>query len=290
MENNISRNDLLKEVLKNKEVVDLITENNLDKEAIDANLNTLLAYTLRIKKCKGCKGLETCPQKVAGFKPSLSYGASRFDINYVECDFLNKVNEQYEKENNLHIWSSGIGTHNFADPYNSESRNKVIDEIASCIEKYRNGESTKGLYLHGKHGTGKSYLLSYICKLFADANHKVILAYYPDLARDFRSAIANGTLEDMVEELKNVDVLALDDFGGETMTGYIRDEVIGSILHDRMCEGKLTFITSNLNEELLMKHLQETGKDIDVVKAARIFERIRALMNFVELVDTNYRD
>lgn len=290
MEKNISRNELLKDVLNNKEVIDLINENNLDKVSIDDNLNTLLAYTLRIKKCQECKGLENCKQKDRGYKPSLSYGASRFDINYVECEFLNKVNEQYEKENNLHIWSSGIGTHNFADQYKSESRDKVLSEIASCIEKYSNGESTKGLYLHGKHGTGKSYLLSYICKFFADANHKVILAYYPDLARDFRSAIANGTLEDIVDKLKNVDVLALDDFGGETMTAYIRDEVIGSILHDRMCEGKLTFITSNLNEELLMKHLQDTGKDIDVVKAARIYERIRALMNFVELVDINYRD
>lgn len=290
MENNISRNDLLKVVLNNKEVVDLITENNLDKEAVDANLNTLLAYTLRIKKCKGCKGLETCPQKVAGYKPSLSYGASRFDINYVECEFLNKVNEQYEKENNLHIWSSGIGNHNLQDIYVNESRGSVLSNIKSCIAKYEKGETVKGLYLHGKHGTGKSYLLSYVSRMLADNNHKVILAYYPDLARGFRSAIANGTLEDMVDELKNVDVLALDDFGGETMTAYIRDEVIGSILHDRMCEGKLTFIASNLDEELLMKHLQDSGKEIDVVKAARIFERIRALMNFVKLDDINYRE
>ena len=97
-------------------------------------------------------------------------------------------------------------------------------------------------------------------------------------------------LEDLIDELKNVEVLALDDFGGETLTSYIRDEVIGSILHDRMCNNKLTFIASNLSDTMLQKHLEDTGKEIDVVKAARIYERVRALMNFVELVDTNYRD
>ena len=57
-----------------------------------------------------------------------------------------------------------------------------------------------------------------------------------------------------------------------------------------MCNNRLTFVASNLSDTMLQKHLEDTGKDIDVVKAARLFERVRALMNFVELVDTNYRD
>lgn len=290
MENNISRNDLLKEVLSNKEVMKLIHENQLDNNDVDFNLNTFLAYTLRIKKCSGCKGLNNCTQKNTGYAPKLSYDASRADINYVECKYLVEQNSNVARENNLKILSSGIGTHDLNNIYVNDARGIVLSSIKKCMASYEKGESTKGLFLHGKHGTGKSYLLSYIARNLANNNHKVILAYYPDLARSFRSAISSGILEDMIEELKSVEVLALDDFGGETMTAYVRDEVLGSILHERMCEGKLTFIASNLNEELLMKHLQDTAKDIDVVKAARIYERIRALMDFVEIKDENYRD
>lgn len=290
METNINRLELLKEVLKDKEVKQIIIDNNLQQEDIDLNLNTFLAFNLRNKKCKNCKGLENCKQKDRGYKPSLSYGASRCDINYVECDYLLNELEKEMKENNLILISSGLQKHNLDNIYINDARNNVLTSIKSCIANYENNIPTKGLYIHGKHGTGKSYLLSFIAKTFANNNRKVILAYYPDLARSFRSSISSGTLEDLIEDLKNVEVLALDDFGGETLTAYIRDEVIGSILHDRMCNNRLTFIASNLSESMLQKHLEDTGKDIDVVKAARIYERIRALMNFVELVDTNYRD
>ncbi len=287
---NLSRNELLKEVLKNKEVKELINENEISKDIIDTNLNILLAYTLRIKKCNGCKNLENCLQANTGYKPSLSFDASRFDLNYVPCEYLCEKTNTLKKERNLKISSSGIGNHNLNDIYVNTSRSVILNNIKNCINNYEQGLSTKGLYIHGKHGTGKSYLLAYICRILANNDHTVYLAYYPDLAREFRSAINNGTLEDVVEELKKVEVLALDDFGGETMTAYIRDEVIGSILHDRMCEGKLTFIASNLDEKLLINHLQDTGKDIDQIKAARIYERIRALMEFTELTDKNYRD
>ena len=290
MQTNLNRLELLKEVVKEKEVKDIITKNNLQPEEIDANLNTFLAFSLRNKKCSNCKGLENCQQKDRGYRPSLSYGALRCDINYIECDYLLNEQENEQKENNLKIISSGLQNHNLENIYVNAARNSVLTSIKTCISNYENNVPTKGLYIHGKHGTGKSYLLSFIAKTFANNNHEVILAYYPDLARNFRSSIASGTLEDLIEELKNVEILALDDFGGETLTAYIRDEVIGSILHDRMCNNRLTFIASNLSDTMLQKHLEDTGKDIDVVKAARIYERIRALMNFVELVDTNYRD
>jgi DNA replication protein DnaC len=52
---------------------------------------------------------------------------------------------------------------------------------------------------------------------------------------------------------------------------------------------KLTFITSNLDPASLHNHLAETAKDVDELKASRIEERIRILMEFVELNDSNYR-
>ena len=111
------------------------------------------------------------------------------------------------------------------------------------------------------------------------------MAYYPDLVRLFKSAIPKGTTEDMIARLKEVEVLILDDFGGETPNSYIRDEILGPILQERMEYKRLTFMSSNLNLDQLRSHLAESAKDFDVVRASRIFERIHVLMEIVELED-----
>jgi len=87
-----------------------------------------------------------------------------------------------------------------------------------------------------------------------------------------------------------VEVLMLDDFGGETLTSYLRDEVLGAILQERMTNNRLTFMSSNLDPELLLAHLKESNRDIDDLRASRIYERIRTLMEFVKLVDEDYRN
>ena len=56
-----------------------------------------------------------------------------------------------------------------------------------------------------------------------------------------------------------------------------------------MTNNKLTFMSSNLNEKLLIEHLSESQKEVDSLRASRVHERIRALMNFIELDDQNYR-
>ena len=94
----------------------------------------------------------------------------------------------------------------------------------------------------------------------------------------------------MIEQLKMVEVLILDDFGGETLTGYLRDEVLGAILQERMTNNRLTFMSSNLDQELLLAHLKESNLDIYDLRASRIYERIRTLMEFVKLVDEDYRN
>lgn len=289
METSFARNELLKKVLENKEICEIINKENLDLNVVDKNLNCLLSYDLKIVKCKSCRGLETCLQASTGYQPIISYNGTKFEIDYAPCKYLKEGINKSKKLNNLQIISSDFSMFNFENVFVNEERQKVLLKIKKCINNYEKGTYTKGLYIHGQYGSGKTYLLAYIAKNLADLGHKVIFAYYPDLARKMKSAISSGELEDIIEELKEVEVLALDDFGGEMLTSFIRDEVIGSILQHRMSNNLLTFASSNLNEKFLMSHLQETNRDIDEVRASRIFERIRALMEFVELKDDNYR-
>ena len=183
--------------------------------------------------------------------------------------------------------SCSFDNFNFSDIFIKEKRTKVLGLIKSYISQKDLPE--KGLYIHGRYGCGKTYLLAYLAKELAYRGHKVLFAYYPDLVRTLKSSIATGNLEDVVDRLKEVEILMLDDFGGEMLTSFIRDEVLGSILQDRMLNKRLTFISSNLDENLLFEHLKDTGREIDELRASRINERIKTLMTFVQLDDENHR-
>ena len=82
----------------------------------------------------------------------------------------------------------------------------------------------------------------------------------------------------------------LDDIGSESMTSWMRDEVLGRILNYRMHQGLPTFFTSNLDYEQLRHHYSYTQKgEVEEIKGARILERIKALSVPVAITGTNYR-
>ena len=84
-------------------------------------------------------------------------------------------------------------------------------------------------------------------------------------------------------------IIEEDDFGGEMPNSYIRDEVLLPILQKRMAYKKPTFMSSNLNAEQLLEHLAEGKAGVDMMRASRVWERIKVLMEIVELKDENYR-
>ena len=154
---------------------------------------------------------------------------------------------------------------------------------------YQKKTLSKGLYLHGSYGTGKTYLLGYLADKLTYLGAEVVFVYYPDFVRLVKSSISDGTLEDLINLVKEAEVLIIDDFGGDSMTAFIRDEVLMTILHHRMVTNGLTFMSSNLDYVGLKAHLASTATENDEVKASRIIERIITLMDCLELKDENYR-
>ena len=56
-----------------------------------------------------------------------------------------------------------------------------------------------------------------------------------------------------------------------------------------MEESLPTFFTSNLTIQELEQHLSTTSKEVDVVKARRIIERIKQLTDNITLISENLR-
>lgn len=283
------RESILKKILNNKDIVNLINEYNISNEIIERDLLSLYSYLVLSEKCLGCIGLKECTQNINGHIPRLSYG-NCFKIDYIECPYMQNLVSRVSIDTNLITIACNIDNIDYDSIFVNQARKQVLTKMYSIYTKYIGKQQTKGLYLHGIYGAGKSYIMSYYAKQFANDGYKVVFAYFPDLVRMLKSSIKDGSLEDIVDDLKKVDVLFFDDFGGEFGSSFIRDEVVGAILQYRMVNGLLTFITSNLDFKSLHEHLAENKQEIDDVKASRVIERIKALMDVIELSDKNYRN
>jgi primosomal protein DnaI len=145
-------------------------------------------------------------------------------------------------------------------------------------------EETKGIYLNGFFGVGKTYLLAATANELSKRGINVILAYFPDLVREIKNNMTNGTkLEEILNTLKTVDVLMLDDFGSENLSSWLRDDILGPIINYRYEAKKPICISSNLNSNQLLEHLSQTNDGKDDLKGMRLMKRIMSLTNELTL-------
>ena len=171
-----------------------------------------------------------------------------------------------------------------------KNRFEVIKWIKSFITDSLKGINRKGLYLNGNFGCGKTYLISAMLNELAKNGKKVAIVYYPDFLRSLKESF--GSYEEYkikFNQIKKAEYLLLDDIGADTVTEWSRDEILGTILQYRMEEKLPTFFTSNLTIEELEQHLSTTSKDVDLVKARRIIERVKQLSENMTMISENKR-
>ncbi|MFA5560566.1 MAG: ATP-binding protein [Acholeplasmataceae bacterium] len=168
---------------------------------------------------------------------------------------------------------------------NNESRKKAHLLATDFLETYRKDRYAKGLYIYGMYRTGKSYLLSAIAKALAEQDFSVLFVYMPDLVRSIRQGMNEGNLEERINRLKQADVLMLDDFGGENISMWFRDEVIVPVLQYRLSAQLPVFVSSNFDYTQLLNAMMIDRNDINRSKAVRLLARIKDLMTPVQLAE-----
>jgi primosomal protein DnaI len=275
-------------MLEDPDIVKLIEENNLTNEDIIKNDSMLVSYIISKEKCVGCKGVENCQQLNKGYSQSLFYEDDTFKLERKPCTYQQVILEEKAKAERLQVIGIDLSLYN-DELFTNTNRKSVLAKVKQVIVNYQKGLANKGFYLHGSYGSGKTYILANLAKILVSSNARVIFSYYPDLVRKIKGYIGKTEFEEIIDELKNIEVLILDDFGGESPNSYIRDEVLLPILQERMAYNRLTFMSSNLNTEQVLEHLAEGRTGVDMTRASRVWERMKVLMDWIELQDKNYR-
>jgi primosomal protein DnaI len=282
------------EIYSDPHITSFINQNRdrLTNEVVEKNLSKLFEYSSQSKECNKCSDLEHCVNMMKGYQPQLVINRQSIDIEYHRCP--RKVIFDDRQKNEKLIQSlyvpRDILQASFADIH-LEGRMDAVDRAVQFLEKYQSGIRIKGLYLHGKFGVGKSYLLGAMANELAEKGISSMIVYFPELVREFKASIGDQTLNSKMEAIKKVPVLMLDDIGAETMSSWLRDEVLGPIMQFRMLENLPTFFTSNFNYGELEHHLtySQRGEE-EKIKARRIMERIRYLTEAVEVGGPNRRN
>jgi primosomal protein DnaI len=288
-EEGVNQDSLIREVLENPEVKAFINDHKLGASQIRDNLSVFMAYVDKTEICTKCHSLSACGQNISGHVPQLVFDEGEVLLDYMDCSFSQKDHKEKSKYTTLKTMFINPQVVALKDIYKTIGREKIIESVTRFIKTYSQNPKQKGIYVYGSFGCGKTYLMSFLAVQMALRGCSVLFAYYPDLVRRIKSAIGTRDFEAIIEEMKNVDILILDDLGGESNTSFIRDEILGPVLQARMIAQKPLFITSNLPEPLLVEHLADGKESIDGIKATRIFERIRTLCDIVCLQDKNYR-
>ena len=266
-------------------------EMEIDMSKLPSFMTALDEYVTGKQKCMGCMGITDCSQPINGHYPTLEPHLGRLRLAYAPCDYY-KSQLHLNHIQNFHMPKS-MASANFETLYAEANRETLFHLAADFVNNYRKGTYRKGMYLYGSMGSGKTYAMCAIANELAKREIGCAVVYFPELIADIKASFnrADDGSENTVEKLKNVPVLMLDDIGSESVTSWMRDEVLGRILNHRMNHELPTFFTSNFNFEQLQSHYEQTNRnEYEPVKAARILERIKAMAVPVELVGKNYRN
>ncbi len=143
----------------------------------------------------------------------------------------------------------------------------TIDGVDDAFAEARHfaQELVGWIFFHGPCGIGKTHLAVAIAQYAMEkAKLKVYFSVAPDLLDQLRATFdpANGVAyDDRFNQIRNCDLLVLDDLGTENTTPWAREKLY-QILNHRYNEQRPTVITSNQPfksiEERILSRLSDT--------------------------------
>lgn len=285
---------LVELVLKDQDVQQFIQENRerLTDDDIRKSYSKLYEFVQEKKKFR----LNDPTMIAPGYEPKLTLNFHYIDVTYIPTEAL--IAKQKEEEIRKRVKAMDMPKdvrearlNNF--DLSSDGREEAFASAMKFIKEYAQTPKDfhKGLYLKGTFGVGKSFLLGAIANNLAERGFVTTIVHFPTFTVEMKQAIAKDLVGEKLDAVKKSPVLMIDDLGAESMTSWIRDDVLSVILQYRMQEQLVTFFSSNLDLNELEKHLAVTQRgEQEPLKARRIMERIRYLTKEITMSGSDRRN
>ncbi|AQW21948.1 primosomal protein DnaI [Lentilactobacillus curieae] len=283
---------LVNTVKQDAEIQSFVKEHQdeLADDAVDRSIAKL--YEFYNVKQKAAKQEKTF---APGYLPHLVVNDRLIDISYsASPEVIARQKEQAQKRLVTNILMPKDIQNASLDDYYRDGNKSIA--LAEAVEFVSGMESEpkkfhKGLYLYGPFGIGKTYLLGAIARQLALSGIQTTLVHFPSLAVEMKSAISDNSVAGKIDAIKKSPVLMIDDIGADSMSSWVRDDILGVILEYRMQQQLPTFFSSNFSmDQLEDEHLRINQRgDDEPLKARRLMERIRFLAKPIEVEGPNRR-
>lgn len=232
-----------------------------------------------------------------GYEPTLVISNNLIDISYKPTKQLQARQQSEQMKQRIRsISMPKFIQHASLDDFilDEKSRGDALVKATKFVTDYIQtpDQFHPGLYLYGNFGVGKTFLLGAIANQLAKSGVTSTLVHFPSFAVEMRNSINSDVNSgEKIDSIKKTPILMLDDVGADSMSAWVRDDVLGVILEYRMQQELPTFFSSNLSMDTFEKeHLSVTSRgDIDPLKARRLMERIRFLSREVTMAGENRR-
>ena len=224
----------LEELLQDPLVEKLMEKySELDKEMVKLNLNVVYQYAKEHRSCVQCPGLDNCPNDFQGHYTMVSVsgesGTAQLIDRKVTCrKFIARRNEEQIRSR---IRSFYVSEKTLARAYSADEiltmdleRAPAVMKLLRYIERAKEeGLQSDGLYLAGRFGTGKTFLMGYLLGEMAKLGYSCVIVYMPDFVEDLKSMLGEaGKLKETVDMMKETDLLVFDDIGAENLNPWVR--------------------------------------------------------------------
>lgn len=268
------------ELLKNPHLIQWRKKYNVDDAFVYAHSGQFQDYCDVMMKCEDCAGLSFCRQQMKGQRLELRLDKV-LQQSVCMCEFALQEKKKYAHEKQYRYFDA-LKEYLLVDVAKLDMSNEsqtYKDVVMQVVRVLMDDDNIKGLYFYGPPGVGKSYLAAGMGNYYAKKGRSVAFVNVAKLIADLKMMFQDAqAIKQKLRGIQNVDVLILDDIGGESVTAWSRDEILLPLLDARMQKHKLTIFTSNYRfEELKDKLAIGNGRVSEPIAADRILDRIRTL-------------
>lgn len=243
-----------KTVLKDQHVLKAITKISLTRGEVEKYFQELVKFYYYYHN-KDIKDAGIIPYLKRDTYLKSVYFGTKFANNKAGRLQKRKLNIKY---NYLNVFRSN-------DEYKNASINRIMKKIlpwqkkhwktiSMFLAKVLANQQTKGLFISGEFGIGKTYLSCAIANEFAENDKTVAIFKTMELFQYINMNF--GNLNQIIDDFIECDVLVVDDLGREPInkrTNWFTLDFLYVVLSSRYLNNKPVIISSNLLEEDYLK-------------------------------------
>lgn len=269
-----------KQILADEDVRQFISENNIEKEMAIKYLSQFKEY------------FKYRDNGLNGKYPKLKFKHNQILVGY-----------EFSKEDEQRI-KDGVRKGIVRDYVTSKTKGVTFDDIEvdptnaflkkqliELVENYRYGDSQNGLWIHGKVGIGKTYMISAMANALASKGAGVVFVNWLNTITQITDSYSyrkheSHEKEYQINKLSKAEILIVDDIGTEKSSQHNLKDVLYQILENRTNALKPTFFTSNYS---IAEYEEINANNVGRMDAERLTERIEMLAKEVRLTGENKR-